>query len=310
MNCGPRYSQAVLMVAIGKGPHVNAMTTDAMQLIHEDAQYQVEADFCEVHQQEDLKQRWPEKPKDFTSGSGPTDRKMGLQQAQQRVMQPSVNDTTEQLSPTEVVKDMGKVLLQLLRCMSEAPMEWHIYFSNINLSNGYWRMIVPENQRWNFCYIMSNLPGHPIRIVVPFPLQMGWRESNGHDVTLGQVELGEHFIPNGVIKLANIISEIVEVYVYDFILGAQPTSMNHLHQITQAAITAILSVFPSTKHSGHINRRELILIKKVLKGDTRWEVHKNVLDFLLDGETRTIRPPPDKLQATLEAVQELLRHMQ
>eukprot|EP00957_Ditylum_brightwellii_P011875 894781-Ditylum_brightwellii.AAC.1 len=115
-------------------------------------------------------------------------------------------------------------------------------------------------------------------------------------------------MPKGVIQLANIISEIVEVYVNDFILGAQPTSINHLNQISQAAITAILSVFPSTKQSNHINGREPILFKKVLKGDTRWEVHKFVLGFLLDGKARTIRPPPEKLKATLETVQELLQH--
>eukprot|EP00957_Ditylum_brightwellii_P075019 5701424-Ditylum_brightwellii.AAC.1 len=33
---------------------------DAMHLIHEDVQYQVEAGFCEVHKWEDLRYRWPE----------------------------------------------------------------------------------------------------------------------------------------------------------------------------------------------------------------------------------------------------------
>eukprot|EP00957_Ditylum_brightwellii_P017829 1342560-Ditylum_brightwellii.AAC.1 len=60
--------------------------------------------------------------------------------------------------------------------MAESPTKWPIYFSKIDLSNGYWRMFVPEDQRWNFCYIMPDPPGHPIRIVVPSALQMGWRE--------------------------------------------------------------------------------------------------------------------------------------
>eukprot|EP00957_Ditylum_brightwellii_P085458 6500687-Ditylum_brightwellii.AAC.1 len=99
--------------------------------------------------------------------------------------------------------------------MAESPTQWPIYFSKINLSNGFWRMLVPEDHRWNFCYIMPNLPDHPIQILVPLVLQMGWRESPGyfciaifavkdlvqdllrHDITLGQVKMEEHFIPKG-----------------------------------------------------------------------------------------------------------------
>eukprot|EP00957_Ditylum_brightwellii_P205811 15345535-Ditylum_brightwellii.AAC.1 len=54
MNCGPRWSQAAVMLAIGKGPYVSAMMPDAMQWIHEDVQFQVEAGFCEAHQWEVL----------------------------------------------------------------------------------------------------------------------------------------------------------------------------------------------------------------------------------------------------------------
>eukprot|EP00957_Ditylum_brightwellii_P010523 797446-Ditylum_brightwellii.AAC.1 len=60
VNCGPRWSCAAVMLAIGKGPHVSDMPPDAMYLIHEDVQYQVEAGFCEVHEWEDLRCKWPE----------------------------------------------------------------------------------------------------------------------------------------------------------------------------------------------------------------------------------------------------------
>ena len=291
------------------------MALDIMKLVHEDVQYQVEAGFCEVCTWEDLKQKWPENLKVSPVAVIPQTGRQGRiildlsfpvfhqakgkrRRSQQTVLQPSVNETTAQLAPVEAVKDTGKVLPRILMYMAESPTKWPIYFSKIDLSDGYWRMIVPEDQRWNFCYIMPDPPGHPIRIVVPSALQMGWRESPGYfcdatftvrnivcdlleqDVTLGRVELEEHFMPHNELQLAEIVSKIVEVYVDDFILGAQPTSIDHLQKITRAAITAILSVFPSTKQSGHSNGREPISLKKALKGDTRWAIHKVVLGFL------------------------------
>jgi hypothetical protein len=51
-------------------------------------------------------------------------------------------------------------------------------FSKIDLSDGFWRMIVQVGQQWwNFAYVMPNPPGSPVRIVVPSQLQMGWAES-------------------------------------------------------------------------------------------------------------------------------------
>jgi hypothetical protein len=40
-------------------------------------------------------------------------------------------------------------------------------------------MIVAEEERWNFCYVLPTPPGDPIQIVVPSALQMGWTESPG-----------------------------------------------------------------------------------------------------------------------------------
>eukprot|EP00957_Ditylum_brightwellii_P032048 2430291-Ditylum_brightwellii.AAC.1 len=163
-------------------------------------------------------------------------------------------------------------------------------------------MIVPEDQWWNFCYIMPDPPGHPLCIVVPSAFQMGWQQSPG----AGGAR--EYFIPEGELELADVISEIIEVCDNDFILAAQPNSLDHLCCITRAATMAILSVFPPTKQSGHTNGQEPISLKKALKGDIKWAVHKIILGFLFDGKAGTIFPPSaDKLQVTLEAVHTLLQ---
>lgn len=61
--------------------------------------------------------------------------------------------------------------------MSDTPPDEVIVFSKIDLSDGFWRMIVEEQSKWNFCYVMPDVAGSPIRIVVPSALQMGWAES-------------------------------------------------------------------------------------------------------------------------------------
>eukprot|EP00957_Ditylum_brightwellii_P114486 8729312-Ditylum_brightwellii.AAC.1 len=60
VSCGPRWSRSAVMLAIEKGPHISAMTPDAMKLRHEDVQYQVEAGLYEVCTWEELQQKWPE----------------------------------------------------------------------------------------------------------------------------------------------------------------------------------------------------------------------------------------------------------
>eukprot|EP00957_Ditylum_brightwellii_P079951 6080630-Ditylum_brightwellii.AAC.1 len=86
------------------------MTSDAMQLIYKDIQYQVEEGFCEVHQWEDLKQKWPENLKIPPIVVVPQTGRLGRiildllfpvfhhsngkrQQAQQKALQPPANDT-------------------------------------------------------------------------------------------------------------------------------------------------------------------------------------------------------------------------
>jgi hypothetical protein len=65
------------------------------------------------------------------------------------------------------------MLPRLLDFMSSPPAEEHIYFSKMDLADGYWWMVVEEEQRWNFAYIMPTPPGEPIKLVIPRTLQMG-----------------------------------------------------------------------------------------------------------------------------------------
>jgi hypothetical protein len=93
------------------------------------------------------------------------------------IVQASVNKTTIKLAPEAAVKAIGQVLPRLFQFMVVTPEEEVISFSKIDLSVGFWRMIVEEDQQWKFCCVMPDLPCSPVCIVVPSTLQMGWAES-------------------------------------------------------------------------------------------------------------------------------------
>ena len=58
------------------------------------------------------------------------------------IIQPSVNNTTTRLALEGPIKELGNVLPRILDFMATVPLEEHIYFSNLDLANGFWCMIV------------------------------------------------------------------------------------------------------------------------------------------------------------------------
>jgi hypothetical protein len=172
-------------------------------------------------------------------------------------------------------------------------------------------MIVAEKEVWNCCYVLPDPPGHPIRIVVPSALQMGWAESppyfsaateTGRDIIQGlvadQVELPpphcfeQYMHPTKAAKRSRSDSPAHGIFVYvdDFIGAAvEDKSGTLLGRITRAALHGIQSVFPSPEITGHIGGKDPISVKKLERGDARWHHEKEILGFLVDGAAKTVR---------------------
>ena len=55
--------------------------------------------------------------------------------------------------------------------------------ANIDLSDGFWRMIVEEEDKFNFVYVVLDLLGTPTRLVVPSDLKMGWADIQAYICT-------------------------------------------------------------------------------------------------------------------------------
>ena len=93
------------------------------------------------------------------------------------VTQESVNNSTILTAPSEAVKEIGKVFPRLLQYMHDTPEGLHILFSKLDISDGFWRLVVREKDSYNFAYVLPQQAGNPTRIVVPSAVQMGWVES-------------------------------------------------------------------------------------------------------------------------------------
>jgi hypothetical protein len=176
-----------------RGPHSSAMTPEARALVLEDVLYQVQAGFSEIITWASIEANPPANlkvsplaviPQTDRRGRLILDLSFGVRRSsgptKGEVFQPSVNATTKKLSPDAPIQELGKVLPRIIDFMATAPMGETIMFSKIDLSDGFWRMIVNKQDCWNFAYVMPDPPGSPLRLVIPHALQMGWTESPGY----------------------------------------------------------------------------------------------------------------------------------
>jgi hypothetical protein len=347
VDCGPNWDQEEIDLAIARGPHPTAREADAIALVHEDVNYQVQAGFTEIVLWADIKDKLPPSFKispvavvpqtgrrgriildlSFAVRRLPTrsdKRKMG------KVVREAVNKTTTQLAPQLPVKAIGQVLPRLFEFMALTPAEEEVRFSKIDLSDGFWRMIVEEQQKYNFCYVMPDPPGAPIRIVVPSALQMGWAESPAyfcaatetsrdiiHWLITEKIPLPPHPMeaymkPGDSVprcQTTNLTEEYTEslVYVDDFIIAlVENANRTLIQRVSRAALFGIHAIFPPPSISGHAGGKDPISQKKLEKGDASFTVEKLVLGFLLNGRDRTVTLPADKAAKILQELKKVL----
>ena len=55
VDCAPPWSEEALAAAVERGPHKGALSEEAIQLVHDDVEYQVKAGFAEIYFWDDLK---------------------------------------------------------------------------------------------------------------------------------------------------------------------------------------------------------------------------------------------------------------
>ena len=86
-----------------------------------------------------------------------------------------VNDATKKCAPEEAMYQIGSVLPRMIEALAMAPKgDGNTLFSNLDIKDGFWRIVCEEGQEWNFAYVPPNYSGQPPVIVVSSSLQMGW----------------------------------------------------------------------------------------------------------------------------------------
>ena len=114
---------------------------------------------------------------------------------------PSVNDsTTDAAAPMTSMAELGSVLPRIIHAMATTPIDSIPFlFAKLDIKDGFWRMVVPENDEYNFAYVLPQLPGeegNDPQIVIPSSLQMGWKHSPPFFCAASETgrDVGEHLL--------------------------------------------------------------------------------------------------------------------
>ena len=89
----------------------------------------------------------------------------------------SVNENRKNTAPGSSIYQIGHVLLCLIHAFAEAPDGAKTFQAKWDIKDGFWRQDCKEGEEWNFCYVLPQNPGIPIKLVVTTSLQMGWIKS-------------------------------------------------------------------------------------------------------------------------------------
>lgn len=346
VDCGEDWTWEAIEEAVARGPHRSALTPESLELFSTDIEYQRKAGFLTVIPWSEVRQLRPRHLKISPVAVVPQINRRGRiildlsfpvyprsasRKRPRPPIVPSVNETTVPLAPTPPVKELGNVLWRIFHLMSEAGPNEDVHFQKVDLSDGFWRMIVQEEQKWNFCYVLPQAPGQETMIVVPSALQMGWAESPGFfasttetvrdlihkDVRDPESEtaklphaLETYTEPHQPAKRSKTDHPIHGEYVYidDFVNAAvEDREGTLLRRVARATLHNIHSVFPPPEVTGHVGGKDSVSMKKAEKGDMRWDPEKEVLGLDLDGRRRTVALPKQKAEGITTEIRRVLK---
>jgi hypothetical protein len=254
-----------------------------------------------------------------------------------KVKHASVNASTNPtVAPAAAMAELGNVLPRLIYALANAPDgQGPVLFSKLDIKDGYWRMVVPEDDEWHFAYVLPKAsPDEETYLVIPSSLQMGWCDSpaffcaaseTARDVAedLSATPVGSlkphaleglllhpaEWPTDGMEAQAAKFVHLIEVYVDDFIQLAQTTDPQQLEHLSRAILHAIHSVFPPPEVTGHAGE-DPVSIKKLKQGDGLWATRKELLGWVFDGAKRCIELPADKVERITAELHSLTRRTQ
>jgi hypothetical protein len=97
--------------------------------------------------------------------------------------------------------------------MQDTPVDLHILMSKLDISNGFWQLIVKGDDCYNSTYVLPQREGEPCQIMVPSAVQMGLVESPALfcAVTESARDLTQNFIDTGAQLPPHKIKELMDI---------------------------------------------------------------------------------------------------
>jgi hypothetical protein len=340
-DVGEGWTLAMLEAAITKGSHPSAMEPEAAAQLREETLEKVAQGYARLVNWSELRRAPPKNLKISPIAAIPhksrgyrmiLDLSHGVRMGD--VRHPSVNEATNpNLAPADSMAELGNVLPRLIYAVATAPnAQGPILFSKLDIKDGYWRMVVPEDDEWNFAYVLPKLsPDEPTQLVIPSSLQMGWCDSPAYFCAASETArdvaeqltatpqglLEEHPLEtflvrpqdwpeDGMENTATTFTRLLEVYIDDFIQLAQTTDPKQLRHLSRAVLHGIHSVFPPPSVTGHAGE-DPISMKKLQQGDGLWTARKEILGWVFDGARRCIELPQDKVDKITAEIHQVTR---
>jgi len=205
------------------------------------------------------------------------------------------------------------------------PAQGPLFFAKRDIKDGFWCLVVTEDNAWHFCYILPNEDRNaPTQLVIPTCLQMDWCKATPFFCTTSEMAqdiaqefldsnqdlpkhpLNRHCIPDSRVVLPQLqeptishINHLLEVYMDNFLgLTQAPTHCELVH-FTQAVLHGIHSIFLPPGPQKNLADKP-ISNKKLQQGNGIWCTQNEILGC--------INLPVDKVAAITHSLKELSRH--
>jgi hypothetical protein len=215
---GPDWDLELLDKAVRRGAHPSAKEPLAAEALQTETMGKVDEGFAQLIPWRVLRERLPPKLKISLIAAIPHKSRLfrsilalsyGFWLHQND--HPSANDsTTDTSAPVHSMSELGKVLPRIIHALASVPDEpMPFLFAKLNIKDGFWRMAVPADDEFNFCYVMPTLPGATATetmIVVPPSLQMGWKHSPPFFCAASEAgrNVGQHLLHQDIGSLPRI----------------------------------------------------------------------------------------------------------
>jgi hypothetical protein len=315
---GKDWTIAEIWEAVERGPHVSALSTEALEHFKEEARKKVAAGQATIVEWDTIKHNPPRQMKVSPIAAIPHKSKafrsiLNLSfslRLRDGTKLSAVNDSTTKTAPGGAINQLGHALQPVIHAFAESTDNDKKFMAKWDIKDGFWRLDAKKNDEWNFAYVLPQPPGEPVKIVMPTSLQMGWVESPPYfcaatetswDVATEYCETAIGTLPTH--KFDNYVSGneattelpdtpttnkhmryLIEVYVDDFMAIVIPTTKEDVTHVGRAVMHGIHDVFPADDN----DKNDPISEKKLIKGEGEMSTTRTILGFNFDRIKKTM----------------------